>query len=110
MSRAKGDEAEARACEFLLEKGFSIIEQNFYSRFGEIDVIAQKNGVVHFVEVKSALEYESAIQNITPTKLSRLTKTIYAYIKKNALYNIDYMVDAIIVTPRQIWHLENITI
>lgn len=110
MSRAKGDEAEARAVEFLLNKGFSIVEQNFYSRFGEIDIIAQKEGVVHFVEVKSASCYESAVQNITPTKLSRLTKTIYTYIKKNALHNIDYMIDAIIVTPPQIYYLENITI
>ncbi|OHE02718.1 MAG: hypothetical protein A2W82_02280 [Sulfurimonas sp. RIFCSPLOWO2_12_36_12] len=109
MSRAKGDVAEDRACAFLLENGFLIIERNFYSRFGEIDIIAIKDKVIHFVEVKSGLDYESAIQNITKTKLSRLIKTGYVYLKKNAL-NVDYMYDALIVTPQKIWYLENITI
>lgn len=110
MSRAKGDEAETKASIYLLENGFFVLERNFYSRFGEIDIIAQKEKVLHFVEVKSAFDYESAIQNITPTKLSRFIKTLQIYLKKNALHNIDYMIDAIIVTPKQIYHLENITI
>jgi len=109
MSRAKGNLAEDRACEFLLEDGFSIVERNFYSRFGEIDIIALKDEVLHFIEVKSALDYESAIQNITPKKLSRLIKTGDLYIKKNKL-NISYMYDALIVTPKQISHVENITL
>src|SRR3990167_5105622 len=65
--------------------------------FGDIDIIAIKDKVIHFVEVKSGLDYESAIQNITKTKLSRLIKTGYVYLKKNAL-NVDYMYDALIVT------------
>ncbi len=109
MSRAKGNVAEDRACAFLLENGFLIIERNFYSHFGEIDIIAIKDKVIHFIEVKSGLDYESAVQNITKTKLSRLIKTGYVYLKKNAL-NVDYMYDALIVTPQKIWYLENITI
>jgi len=109
MSRAKGNTAEDRACEFLLNNGFMIVERNFYSRFGEIDIIVVKDEVLHFVEVKSALEYELAVQNITKSKLSKLIKTSYVYLKKNAL-NVDYMYDAVIVTPQKIWHLENITI
>ncbi|MDD2652917.1 MAG: YraN family protein [Sulfurimonas sp.] len=110
MSRAKGDYAEERAYAYLLEKGFMVVERNFSSRFGEIDIIATKGGVLHFVEVKSALDYELAIQNITKSKLSKLIKTGDVYLKKNALHNTDYMHDAIIVTPLEIWHLENITI
>ncbi len=109
MSRAKGNSAEDMACEFLSNRGFMIVERNFYSRFGEIDIIAVKEEVLHFVEVKSALEYELAVQNITPKKLSRLIKTGDVYLKKNAL-NVHYMYDALIVTPQKIWHLENITI
>ncbi|MDD5157445.1 YraN family protein [Sulfurimonas sp.] len=109
MSREKGNLAEDRAYSFLQESGFSIIERNFYSRFGEIDIIAIKDKVLHFVEVKSALDYELAIQNITPKKLSKLIKTGDIYLKKNGL-NMDYAYDALIVTPMKIWHLENITI
>ena len=109
MSRAKGNLAEDLACGFLGENGFIVQERNFYSRFGEIDIIATKDKVLHFIEVKSGVDYESAIQNITPKKLSRLIKTGDVFIKKNAL-NADYMYDAIIVTPKKIWHVENITL
>jgi putative endonuclease len=109
MSRAKGDVAEDRACAFLLENGFLIIERNFYSRFGEIDIIAIKDEVIHFIEVKSGLDYESAIQNITKTKLSRLIKTGYVYLKKNSL-DTAFVYDALVVTPKDIELVENITL
>lgn len=109
MSRAKGNAAEDRAYKFLVQKNFRILERNFYSRFGEIDIVAIMDNVIHFVEVKSALDYELAVQNITKSKLSKLIKTGDVYLKKNAL-SLNYMYDAIIVTPQKIWHLENITI
>ena len=109
MSRAKGNLAEDKACKFLEKNGFLIIERNFYSRFGEIDVIASKDEVLHFIEVKSGSDYESAIQNITPTKLSRFIKTCNVYLKKNS-YDGDYMIDAVVVTPSSIELVENITL
>jgi putative endonuclease len=109
MSRAKGNVAEEKASEYLQSLGYGIVERNFYSRFGEIDIIAFKEEVFHFVEVKSADDYELAIQNITPAKLSKLIKTIHVYIKKNNL-DIDFMLDAIVVTPNEITLVENITL
>ena len=109
MSRAKGNIAEEKAVKFLYEKGFNIIEQNFYSRFGEIDIIASKDKVLHFVEVKSGLDYESAVQNITPRKISRLIKTGNVYMKKNGL-DVAFVYDAVIVTSTTVEIIENITL
>ncbi len=109
MSRAKGNLAEDRSCEFLLESGFYIVERNFYSRFGEIDIIATKDEVLHFVEVKSGLDYESAVQNITPRKISRLIKTGNVYMKKNGL-DVAFVYDAVIVTSTTVEIIENITL
>ncbi|MEA3330695.1 MAG: YraN family protein [Campylobacterota bacterium] len=109
MSRSKGNLAEDKACEFLYDHGFMIVERNFYSRFGEIDIIAVKDEILHFVEVKSGLDYESAIQNITPKKLSRIIRTGDVYMKKNSL-DVLYMYDAMVVTPKKVWHVENITL
>jgi len=109
MSRAKGNIAEAKAVEFLYENGFSIIEQNFYSRFGEIDIIALKDDILHFIEVKSGFDYESAVQNITPQKVSKLIKTLQLYMKKNSL-SADFVLDAIVVTPDNVEIVENITL
>ena len=108
MSRAKGNIAEDKAVEFLYNKGFTIIERNFYSRFGEIDIIASKDDVVHFIEVKSGENYELAIQNITPSKLSKFTKTLHVYTKKNN-YEGDFEIDALVVTPEGIELVENIS-
>lgn len=109
MSRAKGNIGEDKAAIFLQENGFFIVERNFYSRFGEIDIIASKDETLHFIEVKSGLDYESAIQNITPAKLSKFIKTVHVYMKKNSL-DSDFMIDAVIVTPKKIELLENITL
>lgn len=109
MSKEKGNLAEDKACIFLSENNFNIIERNFYSRFGEIDIIAVKNNALHFIEVKSGLNYESAIQNITPKKLNKFTKTVDIYLKKNSL-DVDFMIDAIIITPDGIFYVDNITL
>lgn len=109
MSRAKGDVAESKAVAFLEDLGYIIVERNFYSRFGEVDIIASKENVLHFVEVKSGDDYELAIQNITQKKLSRLIKTIHVYIKKHSCES-DYTLDAIVVTPDELFLVENITL
>jgi len=109
MSRAKGNIGEDRACVYLREAGFEIVDRNVYSKFGEIDVIAMKDDVLHFVEVKSAQEYEVAVQNITPTKMHRFLQTVASYQKKHHL-DITYCIDAVIVTPDEVTLLENITL
>jgi putative endonuclease len=49
-----GDESEALATRFLEQEKFVILERNYYARkLGEIDIIAQKGDVLHFIEVKS---------------------------------------------------------
>ena len=109
MSRKKGNIAEQKACEFLREQDFDIIDRNVYSRFGEIDIIAVKDEVLHFIEVKSADDYASAVQNITPTKMHRFLQTVASYLKKHNL-DIDYCVDGAIVTPGSVTLVENITL
>ena len=109
MSRAKGDKAETKAVAFLVQNGFVVIERNFYSRFGELDIVATKDGVLHFVEVKSALEFENAINNITHAKLQKLLKTAQVYMQKCG-YDGEFTFDALILTPKEIELIEDITL
>jgi len=51
--RKIGDLGEGIACNYLKNKGFKIIDQNYWKPWGEIDIIAEKQGIVYFVEVKS---------------------------------------------------------
>ena len=71
-----GFSAEDRACEFLQNHGFTILCRNFRSRFGEIDIIAKKDEILHFIEVKATLgEYETAYR-LTKSKFEKILKTI----------------------------------
>ncbi|MDD5051997.1 MAG: YraN family protein [Sulfuricurvum sp.] len=108
-TRARGNIAEERGCDYLRNKGFRIIDRNVYNRFGEIDIIAIKEDVIHFIEVKSAQTYEQAINNITPSKLQKLNRTIQTYLQQKRL-NLDYCIDGLIVTDMKIEYIENITL
>lgn len=109
MSRSKGDIAETKACEFLNSQAFKIIEQNFYAKkLGEIDIIATKENTYHFIEVKSAQEYEIAVNNITSSKLSKLKRSVDYYLQNKKL-DVSFCIDAIIVVDEEIEFLENIT-
>lgn len=104
--RALGDIAEKQAIKYLIKNDFDILEHNFYSRFGEIDIIALKDNIIHFIEVKSGKN--EPIYNITPSKISKLIKTINYYLNTKKL-DFDYTLDAIIVTDK-IDFIENITL
>src|SRR3989339_105577 len=48
-----GRYGENLAARFLVGRGFKILDRNWRTRYGELDIIAQKGGVIHFVEVKT---------------------------------------------------------
>ncbi len=110
MSKTKGDVAEEKSCEYLISNGFTIIEKNFYAKkLGEIDIIALKDDVYHFCEVKSAQDYETAVNNLSFSKLSKLKRSIEYYLQTKKI-NPSYVINAIIVVDNQIEFLENITL
>jgi len=108
MSRAVGNIAEDKACKFLQKRGFEIIDRNFYSKFGEIDIVAVKNRVLHFIEVKSGKNFEP-IYAITPKKMDKIIKTVNYYLLKKRI-DFDYCIDALIIKKNSIELVENITI
>ncbi len=110
MSKEKGEIAEKRAISFLEDLDFKIIEKNFYAKkLGEIDIIAIKNSVYHFCEVKSAPDYETAINNLTTSKLSKIKRSVDYYLQTKKL-DVAFCIDAIIVNDEEIHFLENITL
>ena len=108
MSRAKGNEAESKAVSFLHENNYTVIERNFYSKFGEIDIIASKEGVYHFVEVKSGKGFEP-IYAITPSKLNKIIKTANFYILLKQI-TAPFVIDAIVIKGDSIELIDNITL
>jgi len=108
MSRALGDIAEEKACLYIQGLGFTIIERNFTLRGGEIDIIAIKDEVLHFIEVKSCSSYDP-LYNITPKKLQHVINTAYRFMQRKKL-DLCFQIDAISVQDNQCKLIENISI
>lgn len=62
-TRSKGAVGENVASRFLKNQGFTIVSRNYLKKWGELDIVAKKDGVLHFFEVKST----------TSTDFSRIT-------------------------------------
>ena len=74
-NHATGHEAEKAAAAFLKKQGFHVLELNWKTNYCEIDIIARKNNVLYFVEVKhrSSDRQGSGFDYITPKKQQQMT-------------------------------------
>ena len=110
-TRQIGDYHETLATAYLEARGFSIIERNYYAKkLGEIDIIAQKMGIVHFIEVKSAGKPSfDPVYNITPAKIRKLVNSAHYYLKAKKL-DVPFCLDALIVREGKVELIENITL
>jgi len=107
VSLKKGREAEDFAVSYLVNSDYIIIDRNVYMGKKEIDIVALKDNVLHFVEVKSGEGFEP-LDNVTYKKLSNLTYAIERYMVSKKL-NCDFMLDVIALRGKNIEHLENVT-
>ena len=80
-----GSAGEDIAEKYLRSKGFSIIERNFRFRGGEIDLIAERKGELHFVEVKTRRSgsFGDPLQSIGRSKQAHLSRSAQMYLVKN---------------------------
>ncbi|MDD7704548.1 YraN family protein [Campylobacter sp.] len=104
-----GFEAENRACEYLHSLGYNIIERNFHSKFGEIDIIAKRADMLHFIEVKATNTTNSAIYRITPAKMRKILRTIEFYFLRKGIM-CAYEIDALCIDKDKVELIKNITL
>ncbi len=93
---------EDLACEFLVKNGFKIHARNFKCKLGEIDIVAIKNKVVHFVEVKTRTTtiFGDPENSVTAKKQKRIILTSKIYSKYKNLENFNFQFDVIsILSP-----------
>jgi putative endonuclease len=109
-SRMIGTSAEFRSLEYLNNKGLILLHRNFYSRFGEIDLIMQDKQDIVFVEVKMrSSRYANVAYSITPSKQKKLILTAKYYIFKNCSQEPNCRFDAVLLVGfNQIIWLKNI--
>lgn len=118
--RRKGNIGEAAAVYYLQKKNYRILERNFYTRNGEVDVIAKKNNIIFFIEVKSRFNNinfkKEPIQSAVGfKKINRIKLAGEAYVRKNSInFDLDFKIEVITVVffkkKAIIRHIKNIDI
>ena len=101
-----GRGGEDIACRFLAQRGFHVLERNYRRKWGEIDIIAEKGGIVRFVEVKavstrSPQGFSREIgrrpeELVHRTKLKKLARTAALYMEEKKDKR-EYQIDAVAV-------------
>jgi putative endonuclease len=108
---ALGSEAERVAAEYLKRKGYQILEMNFRTRRGEIDIVCNDNGCLVFVEVKSASKPTDINpgESIHYRKQQRLQLAATEYISTHEIPGGGVRFDAIVMiaTERGEWKIDH---
>ena len=93
-NRLIGNWGEDIACTYLKRHNFLIIDRNYNKKWGEIDIVASKNNIIHFIEVKSKTVNDNISdknyrpeENVHEMKVRRLKRVIQTYLldKKHGL-------------------------
>ncbi len=87
------------AAEFLLKRGYKIINQNFYTRFGELDLVAQNEDQIVFVEVKTRSTQKFGLPEdaLTKNKKEKMTSAALEFLEKNTINHDNYRFDLIAI-------------
>ncbi len=113
MSKEIGNKAEEFSINFLIDKGYKILNHNYYSKFGEIDIIASKDSYIVFIEVKfrKNINYGYPREFVNKKKQTKIKNTALCYIRENNITNLDFRFDVIEIFKNnkkiEINHLEN---
>jgi putative endonuclease len=104
----RGRAGEAEAAMFLAQQGWRIIAERVKTKAGEIDLIAQRPGLVAFVEVKWRARAPSLADAIDERRLARVAAAAESVMHLYATEGEDVRIDVILLAPgRKPTHIEN---
>lgn len=94
-----GRSGEALAEALLRTRGYRILERNYRTRIGEIDLIAKDGKTLVFVEVKSrrSMRFGSAKEAVTMAKRRKLTMVALQYLKSTAEPDVHARFDVVAI-------------
>jgi len=102
--RALGKLGETLAARELERRGYRIVERNWRCSIGEIDIVAEKDGQLVIVEVRTRRGDERGTpqESITPAKQVKLIELAQTYLQEHDLDNRDWRIDVVAVelSPR----------
>ncbi len=102
-----GHKGEEQAAQFLRQKGYQILARNFVAAGGELDIVAQHQKTLVFVEVKTraSMAFGGPAAAVTRTKQQRLARAAIQYLKAKTPKFDSIRFDVICVLPDTIEHI-----
>lgn len=100
LKKLLGQAGEDRAAKHLAKQGYRILERNYRTTHGEIDLIALHEGTIVFVEVKTRTSdaFGAPELAVTPQKQRRMVKTALGYIKYKKLHQVPCRFDVVAIS------------
>ena len=112
--------AENLAARYLEKKGYAVLELNYRKPWGEVDIVAKKEGILIFIEVKASKDDIAGFEpenRVSPEKLRRLMRAIQTYLaSKKYSPEQNWQIDIVALTLNQdrgvakIKHFKNIEV
>jgi len=108
-SKDIGKRFEDKAVNLLIDKGYQILDRNFHSRYGEIDIVAKDKDTVVFVEVRyrKKQQFGTAQESISFKKMEKIYKTALSYLSQKGLGNTGVRFDVVAFNGEEVEHIQN---
>ena len=94
---------EDESVQFLKNSGYEILERNYQTRFGEVDVIAQDQGTICFVEVKTRQSLQAGLgqEAVSKLKQKKMIRVAQEYIMRRNIKNIGLRFDVLALQVKE---------
>ncbi len=108
-NKAARYKAEETATEYLTEHGFEVLDQNWHTRWCEIDIVAKKDKTVYFVEVKSRKNssHGTGLDYITSKKIKQMSFAAEMWVSNNK-WQGQYQLSAVAIDGEEITFIEDL--
>ena len=101
-NKQTGNRGEEAAVRFLKSRGYAILKRNYRTVHGEIDCVAQKDGAVIFVEVKTrrSRQYGTALEAVTSKQQTRICLSAALFLQESGMMDSPCRFDVLTVEAR----------
>lgn len=95
-----GVSSEALAADYLRARGYAILARRFRTPYGEVDLVAQTDRTIVFVEVKARARLDDAAYAVTPRQQRRIIDAAQAWLSAHPEHaDFDLRFDALLIAP-----------
>ena len=104
-----GVSGEQQAKKHLIKQGYKVLETNYKTVLGEIDIIAKKDDFIVFVEVKTRSNTKFGLprESVTPYKQNKIRTVATYYLKTKNMLNFNVRFDVIDILNGELTHITN---